>query len=140
MGASLLALAKSIYYDFYWYLLEVLICRNTFHDIIKETLEYKHWHTLFMLHSIFARTLRLIIDGIRAIRGHTSNKIANTSNRVIAVGFVYSLKNKTTILVMQTVQNVNFDKFYVTIPCCKDFYCRVVHSKSLLPIFCDFRL
>ena len=64
-----------------------------------------------MLHSIFARTLRLIIDGIRAIRGHTSNKIANTSNRVIAVGFVYSLKNKTTILVMQTVQNVNFDKF-----------------------------
>ncbi|CAH3029060.1 unnamed protein product [Porites evermanni] len=81
---------------------EVLICRNTFHDIIKETLE-------------------LIIDGIRAIRGHTSNKIANTSNRVIAVGFVYSLKNKTTILVMQ---NVNFDKFHVTIPCCEDFYCR----------------
>ena len=92
------------YYYFYWYLLEVLICRNTFHDIIKETLEYKHWYTLFMLHSIFARTLRLIIDGIRAIRGHTSNKIANTSNRVIAVGFVYSLKNKTTILVMQNAK------------------------------------
>ena len=82
------------YYYFYWYLSEVLICRNTFHDISKETLEYKHWYTLFMLHSIFARTLRLIIDGIRAIRGHTSNKIANTSNRVIAVGFVYSLKKK----------------------------------------------
>ena len=91
-------------YYFYWYLLEVLICRNTFHDIIKETLEYKHWYTLFMLHSIFARTLRLIIDGIRAIRGHTSNKISNTSNRVIAVGFVYSLKNKTTILVMQNAK------------------------------------
>ena len=57
-----------------------------------------------MLHSIFARTLRLIIDGIRAIRGHTSNKIANTSNRVIAVGFVYSLKNKTTILVVQNAK------------------------------------
>ena len=92
------------YYYFYWYLLEALICRNTFHDIIKETLECKHWHTLFMLHSIFARTLRLIIDGIRAIRGHTSNKIANTSNRVIAVGFVYSLKNKTTILVMKNAK------------------------------------
>ena len=59
-----------------------------------------------MLHSIFARTLRLIIDGIRAIRGHTSNKIANTSNRVIAVGFVYSLKKKkkTTIFVTQNAK------------------------------------
>ena len=95
------------YYYFYWYLSEVLICRNTFHDISKETLEYKHWYTLFMLHSIFARTLRLIIDGIRAIRGHTSNKIANTSNRVIAVGFVYSLKKKkkkTTIFVTQNAK------------------------------------
>ena len=92
------------YYYFYWYILEVFICRNTFHDIIKQTLEYKHRYTLFMLHSIFARTLRLIIDGIRAIRGHTSNKISNTSNRVIAVGFVYSLKNKTTILVMQNAE------------------------------------
>ena len=78
------------YYYFYWYLSEVLICRNTFHDIIKETLEYKHWYTLFMLHSIFARTLRLIIDGIRAIRGHTSNKIANTSNRVIDCILVFT--------------------------------------------------
>ena len=92
------------YYYFYWYPLEVLICRRIFHDIIKETLEYKHWFTLFMLHSIFARTLRSIIDGIRAITGYTSNKIANTSNRVIAVGFVYSLKNKTTILVMQNAK------------------------------------
>ena len=61
-----------------------------------------------MLHSIFARTLTLIIDGIRAIRGHTSNKIANTSNRVIAVGFVYSLKKKkkkkTTIFVTQNAK------------------------------------
>ena len=133
------------YYYFYWYLLEVLICRNTFHDIIKQTLEYKHWYTLFMLHSIFARTLRLIIDGIRAIRGHTSNKISNTSNRVIAVGFVYShkkkKKKKTTIFVTQNA-NVNFDKFYVTISCCEDFYCRVLtvlYSKSLPLIFCHFR-
>ena len=141
MGASLLALAKSIYHDFYWYLLEVLICRNTFHDIIKETLEYKHWYTLFTLHSIFARTLRLIIDGIRAIRGHTSNKIANTSNRVIAVGFVYSLKKKKKRrpFLSRKMQNVNFDKFYVTIPCCEDFYCRVLYSKSLPLIFCHFR-
>ena len=58
--------------------------------LIKESLEYKHGYTSFMLHSIFARHFK--IDGIRAIRGHTSNKIANTSSRVIAVGFVYSLK------------------------------------------------
>ena len=37
------------------------------------------------------------------------------------------------------MQNVKFDKFYVIIPCCEDFYCRVLHSKSLPPIFCDFR-
>ena len=37
------------------------------------------------------------------------------------------------------MQNVNFDKFYITIPCCEDFYCRVLDSKSLPPIFCNFR-
>ena len=85
-----------------------------------------------MLHSIFARTLRLVIDGIRAIRWHTSYKIANTSNRVIAVGSVYSLKKKKRRpFLSRKMQNVNFDKFYVTIPCCEDFYCRVLYSKSL---------
>ena len=43
-----------------------------------------------MLHSIFASTLGLM--GKEELKGRQVIKIANKSNRVITVGFVYSLK------------------------------------------------